>query len=95
MRLVRLIEGRLTMKINSVKSVRDEVLKAYYTAKAADDNWQEELDACGIYRYSKAARGVAGSNLRELYEAKVAADVRQAELTEIMWRYQDPKQVIA
>jgi hypothetical protein len=82
------------MKINSVKSVRDEVLKAYEAAKVVDNNWQAELDRLKIGRYDKAARGDDGSRLRELYEGKIAADAKLAELTDTMRRYQDPKQVI-
>lgn len=46
----------------------------YYIAVNADNDWQAELDAQGIDRYSPAARGVEGSTLRRLYEAKLAAD---------------------
>jgi hypothetical protein len=82
------------MMIKSVKSVRDEVLKAYEAAKVADDNWQAELDRLKVDRYSQAARGLVGSKLRELYDAKIAADAKRAKLTDIMQRYQDPRQVI-
>jgi len=83
-----------TMQINSVKSIRNEVLKAYEVAKVADGNWQAELDRLKIDRYSLAARGERGSELRKLRDAKVEADRSLAELTETMRRYQDPKQVI-
>jgi hypothetical protein len=82
------------MTITSIKSIRDEVPKAYEAAKVADDNWQVELDRLKIDRYSRAARGAAGSELRALYDAKIIADAKQAELTDIMRRYQDPGQVI-
>ena len=82
------------MQVKSVKSVRNEVLKAYEAAKTADDDWQAELDQLKVERYSKAARGTVGSNLRKLYNSKIAADARLAELTAILQRYQDPRQVI-
>lgn len=82
------------MIINSVKSIRHEVLKAYEAAKVADGEWQAEMDRLKVDRYSKAARGVVGSKLRESYDAKVAADAKLVELTDTMRQYQDPKQVI-
>lgn len=47
---------------------------AYYTAIKADDEWQVELDRLKIERYSLAAKGIEGSELRRLYERKLAAD---------------------
>lgn len=82
------------MVIKSVKSVRDEVLKAYEAARTAENAWQAELDRLRIDRYSKAARGAVGSEMRALYDAKVAADATLAELTDALRRYQDLRQVI-
>lgn len=76
------------------KSIREEVLQAYKTAKAADNEWQAELDRLGVDRYSKASHDAASSALRELYDKKVAADARLAELTDTMQRYQDVRQVL-
>jgi hypothetical protein len=77
-----------------VTSLKWDTFEAYYAAIAADDAWQEELDSRGIERYSKGAKGAtADSDLRRLYEAKIAADNKYHELVEIMRRYQDPQQV--
>ena len=77
-----------------VRSVKHETFEAYYAAIAADDAWQEELDSRGIERYSKEAKGATvDSDLRRLYEAKIAADDKYRELVETMRRYQDPRQV--
>lgn len=46
----------------------------YYAAIDADNTWQKELDRLKVERYSTAAHGDDGSELRRLYEAKVAAD---------------------
>lgn len=79
-----------TVKVTSLK---EDTFEAYYAAIAADDAWQEELDSRGIERYSKEAKGAAGSNLRNLHEAKLAADSKYHELVETMRRFQDPRQV--
>lgn len=52
---------------------------AYYQALAADRAWSLELryrfgDKAGDVRYTKRAEGEPGSELRRLYEAKIAAD---------------------
>lgn len=49
---------------------------AEYTAEAqaADDAWSLAMEAAGVERYTAAARGEPGSDLRALYDAKVAAD---------------------
>jgi hypothetical protein len=71
-----------------VTSLKQETFEAYYAAIAADDAWQEELDSRGIERYSKEARGATpDSDLRKLYEAKIAADNKYHELVETMRRY--------
>lgn len=75
-----------------VSSMRHDTFEAYYVAIAADDAWQEELDARGIERYSKQAKGATDSDLRKLYEGKLAADSKYHELLETMRRYQDPCQ---
>lgn len=66
--------------------------EAYYAAIEADNAWQAELDRLKIERYSKAAHGDEGSELRRLYEAKNAANDKRHELTELVRRYQDPRQ---
>lgn len=83
---------KLSMIVKSVKSVRHEVFLAYEAAKTADANWQAELDRLKVERYSQAARGCEGSELRRLYESKIAADRQYLELVEILRRYQDPNQ---
>jgi hypothetical protein len=52
---------------------------AYHAAIAADDAWSAELrrlfgSSAGNVRYTKRGEGEPGSELRRLYEAKVAAD---------------------
>lgn len=80
-----------TVKVSSLKH---DTFEAYYAAIAADDAWQEELDSRGIERYSKEAKGASkDSDLRKLYEDKLAADSKYHELLETMRRYQDPLQV--
>jgi hypothetical protein len=76
-----------------VTSLKQDTFEAYYAALAADDAWQEELDSRGIERYSRPAKGAQGSDLRNLYEAKLTADRKYHELLETMRRYQDPRQV--
>lgn len=76
-----------------VTSLRQDALDAYEAAKLADNAWQAELDARKIDRYSLAARGERGSQLRRLRDAKCEADRRLRELTETLRRYQDPLQV--
>jgi hypothetical protein len=80
------------MIITSVKSVRNEVFLAYEAAKTADNNWQAELDRLKVNRYSKAARGAKGSELRKLHERKIAADKEHLALVETLRQYQDPNQ---
>lgn len=75
------------MKVTSLKT---ELFAAQDAAKDADNAWQTALNTQGIERYSKAARS---GSLRELYRAKVAADRRCSELTDIMRRYQDVEQL--
>jgi len=53
--------------------------QAINAAGAADAAWQSALTAQRINRYSSQARGEAGSQLRALYDAKVAADRAMAE----------------
>lgn len=79
-----------TIKVTSLK---EDTFEAYYAAIAADDAWQEELDSRGIERYSKQAKGAADSDLRKLYEAKLATDNTYHELLETMRKFQDPRQV--
>lgn len=79
-----------TIKITGLTA---ELYAAQDAAKEADNNWQAELDRQGIERYSKQARGTQGSVLRNLYDRKVATADRQADLTSIIRRYQDPNQI--
>lgn len=58
------------MNIISVTSVIDNARAAYRDAIGADHAWQSELEARGVERYSKQAKGSEGSSLRELYSAK-------------------------
>lgn len=76
-----------------VTSLKQDTFDAYYAARAADDAWQAELDRLRIDRYTLAARGERGSELRCLRDAKIAADAKYHELVETMRRYQDPRQV--
>lgn len=78
--------------IISVKSVRNEVFLAYEAAKTADADWQAELDRLQTDRYSRAARGSKGSELRGLYERKIATDKEHLALVETLRQYQDPNQ---
>lgn len=81
---------RATIKVTSLK---EDTFEAYYAAVAADDAWQKELDSRGIKRYSREAKGATGSDLRNLHEAKLAADNKYHELVETMRKFQDPRQV--
>lgn len=56
--------------MNDTNTMHDK----YYAAIDADNAWQAELNRLKIDRYSKAARGDEGSELRRLYEVKIAAD---------------------
>ncbi len=47
---------------------------AIQAALKADDVWQRELNYLAINRYSAAAEGVEGSNLRRYWEEKLQAD---------------------
>lgn len=62
-------------------TTREPGYETYWNAIDADNAWQAELDRQGVERYSMAARGETGSRLRELYEAKVAADVARFHAT--------------
>lgn len=53
---------------------REPGFDLYYAAIDADNAWQAELDRLRIDRYSLAARGDKGSELRRLYDAKMAAN---------------------
>lgn len=79
--------------ITKVSSLRQDTLDAYEAAKLADNAWQVELDAQKIDRYSLAARGEQGSELRRLRDAKVEADRKYHELCEQLRHYQDPRQI--
>ena len=76
-----------------VESLKDQLYTAQDAAKAADDAWQAELDRLGIARYSKEAKGLAGSALRSLYDAKLAADAECRVLTDTMRQFQDVNQI--
>lgn len=76
-----------------VTSLTWDAREAYYAAIEADNAWQAELNARGIDRYTLAARGEQGSELRRLRDAKCEADRKLHELTELVRRYQDPRQV--
>ena len=75
-----------------VTSIRQNTLDAYEAAKVADAAWQAELDTQRVDRYTLAARGEQGSELRRLRDAKVEADTKYHELCELLRRYQDPTQ---
>ena len=75
-----------------VTSIRQDTLDAYEAAKVADAAWQTALDVAGIERYTLAARGGQGSELRQLSDAKVEADRKYHELCELLRRYQDLRQ---
>lgn len=74
-------------------SLKNDLYDAQDAAKLADSEWQAALDELGIDRYSRAAKGVAGSALRALYDAKIASDNKVHELTETMSRFQDVDQI--
>ena len=76
-----------------VTSLISDAHEAYYAAIEADNAWQAELDRLKIDRYTLAARGEKGSELRRLRDAKCEADRKRHELTELVRRYQDPRQV--
>lgn len=76
-----------------VRSLKEELYAAQDAAKLADELWQSALDALGISRYSQAAKGAPGSELRALRDAKVASDDKVRELTDIIRRYQDVRQI--
>lgn len=77
----------------TVTSLKQDTFDAYEAAKTADNAWQVALDAAKVDRYSKASHGDEGSELRRLYDARLAADANYHELVETMRRYQDPRQV--
>jgi hypothetical protein len=79
--------------VTKATSLRQDTLQAYDDAVKADQAWQSALDAAKIDRYSLAARGESGSELRQLRDAKTEADRKLNELTELLRRYQDPHQV--
>lgn len=76
-----------------VTSLISDAHEAYYAAIEADNAWQAELDRLKIDRYTLAARGEKGSELRRLRDAKCESDRKRYELTELVRRYQDPRQV--
>lgn len=53
----------------------------YYAAVEADNAWQAELDAAKIDRWSPQSHGAEGSELRRLFDAKVAADQARFDAT--------------
>lgn len=61
---------------------------AYRAAVDADNAFQAELDRLGVERYSNASKGALGSDLRRLYNAKLAADdAYHAAIAEMRRRY--------
>ena len=77
----------------TVRSLKEDLYAAQDAAKLAADQWQTALDAQRIDRYSAAAKGKAGSELRRLRDAKIAADDKVRELTDVMRRFQDVNQI--
>jgi hypothetical protein len=76
-----------------VTSLVSNAQEAYRAAIAADSAWQTALDTANVDRYSLAARGEQGSELRRLRDAKCEADRKLRKLTELVRFYQDPHQV--
>lgn len=60
---------------------REAGFDAYYAAIDADNAWQAELNRLGIDRWSKAAHGEDGSELRRLYVAKITTDAKRVDET--------------
>lgn len=59
-------------KLKERTTFNNEAIAATKAAQLADQAWQAQLDHVGIDRYTLAARTYLG--LRELYQAKLAAD---------------------
>lgn len=67
-----------------IAGIRQAQFAAREEANEADNAYQVELDAQGIERYTKAAKGAEGSTLRELYDRKMSADQNRRELTDLL-----------
>lgn len=55
--------------------------ETYWNAIDADNAWQAALDAAKIDRWSPQSHGAEGSELRRLFDAKVAADQARFDAT--------------
>lgn len=62
-------------------TTREPGYETYWNAIDADNAWQTELDRLKIDRWSPQSHGEAGSELRRLFDAKVAADQARYDAT--------------